>query len=403
MPDARTSILFIDDDADIVKTAELLLRQHEFEFIGVPSPAEAYSVLSARSVDVILLDLNFSRIQTSGEEGLACLREIMAHDPHATVLVITGHSGLNIAVQSVRAGARNFIMKPWNNERLLAAIEDALQARKPNDATLADSGLIVGESDAMFRIKQLIGRCAPMTASVLVMGEAGTGKSLIAQALHTQSGRTYMRLVDAMNLATNALSDIEDTTLIVDAIERLDPKQGLTLQTWLQQAAQRNCRLVATTSRGRSELGLDRALLYAVSTVEILLPPLHERGADVGLLASHFARTFARQQGLGTRTLSSEALALLEAQLWADNLHAMRQVVERAVIETSGPTIGIENLTLSDGSDAAGSSADFNLDRTERVMIEAALTRHNFNISHAAAELGLTRPALYRRMAKHGL
>jgi len=407
-------ILFIDDDPGVLKTAEFLLRKSGYEFQAALNPAEAYSVLAAEPVDAILLDLNFSRAQMSGEEGLACLREILLYDPSAVVIVVTGHSGLTVAVQALRAGAKNFIMKPWNNERLLEAIEEAIAQRGSSDAGAEqaepvahlDMGLIVGECDAILRTKDLITKYAPLTAAVLLMGESGTGKSLVAHALHRQSLRTGLKSLEASRLALADLADlaeIANTTVVLEDIDGLDPALTQPLLTWLQNAGRRNTRVVATTCRRHMDVGIQRSLLYALSTLEIVLPPLRDRGNDIELLSHHFARVFTMRQGLVARTLAPDAIVALRGATWPDNLHALRRAIERTIVGAEGSVVTAADLDLAGGQATATSELGLNLERTERLVIEEALSRHNFNISKAAIELGLTRQTLYRRMVRHGL
>lgn len=404
-------ILFIDDDPGVVKTAELLLAKAGYDFRAASSPAEAYSVLAVETVDTILLDLNFSRAQMSGEEGLACLEEILRHDPDAAVIVVTGHSGLTVAVQALRAGAKNFIMKPWSNERLLDAVADALTNKSSagsRTATAAfddslDASLIVGSCDAIVRIKELIEKYAPLTAAVLLMGESGTGKSLVAQALHRQSRRSAISVFDAASLVPADLDDLAETTVVLEDIDRLDPALAAPLTAWLQTAGRRNTRVVATTCRSHPDIGLPRSVLYALSTLEMTLPALRDRGNDIELLSSHFARVFALRQGLAVRGLAADAVAALRGASWDDNLHALRRAIERAVVAADGAAVTAADLELPNGGTAPTADRGLDLERTEKYIIQQALSRHNFNVSKAATELGVTRQTLYRRMARHGL
>jgi len=401
-----SKILFVDDDPNVLKTAELLLKAAGYGFLGAANPAEAYSILAAEPVDAILLDLNFSRTQMSGEEGLACLRDIRRHNPDAAVIVVTGHSGLTVAVQALRAGAHNFIMKPWNNERLLDAIEDALSlGRRPAETTAgsADPGLIVGECDAIVRVRDLVARYAPLGASVLLNGEPGTGKSLVAQALHRQSGREHLKVVEAGELGMESLDGLSNATVVLEDIDKLDPALAVPLSAWLHTAGRSNSRAVATTTRASGDLGLSRSLVYALSQLEITLPPLRDRGDDIERLAAHFARVFALQQGLPVRLLQPDALAALTGVAWTDNLHALRRVVERAVVTADGKAVAATDLDLPDDRMENPADAGLSLERTEKFIIQEALKRHNFSISKAAVDLGITRQTLYRRMARHGL
>jgi DNA-binding NtrC family response regulator len=404
-------LLFVDDDADVLKTAELLLRKAGYEFFAARTPAEAYSILAVETVDAIFLDLNFSRTKMSGEEGLACLNEIQRHDPDAIVLIVTGHSGLNVAVQALRAGAHNFIMKPWNNERLLEALADAFKQREQkrsrtglsNNGHFADAEPIVGECEAIRRVKELVARYAPLTAAILLLGEGGTGKSLVARTIHRLSGRRNLKVFEAGKLAGTDLTNLSDTTVVIENIDQLEAAANVPLMEWLQCTARDNNRLIATSCRTYAELDLNRGLLYALSTLEMTLPPLCDRGNDIDLLAGHFSRVFALRQGIAIRPLTPEACVALRSAAWNDNLHALRRVIERAVATSTGPVLSPTDIELPSASSQSASALGFNLERTEKYVIEEALKRNNFNVSKAATDLGLTRQTLYRRMGRHGL
>lgn len=402
MSDPRESVLFVDDDADVRKTAELLLKKRGYVFFGASDPQEAMSILVANAVDVVLLDLNFSKGQTSGEEGLACLKDILRFDPRAVVVVVTGHSGLNIAVQALRNGAHDFIMKPWNNDRLVEAIDKGTASRKAEQEEILDTSVMVGASDAIQRIKSTIDRCAPLTVSVLFRGETGTGKTLAALNLHRQSGRSNLRHLEASALSNGGLSDTQNTTIILENIERLPEPLSPALFTWLGRAQRQNSRLVTTTSQPGMDLGLDRGLTYAIRTVDIAVPSLRSRVDDIVPIAEHFMRVTCQQQGIAAKSLSPEARSLLVTHDWTDNVHALRHVIERSVILLDGKTIGAADLALESDTKTQA-PAKPKLASSEKSMIEESLRRHNFNVSAAADELGLTRPSLYRRMSKHGL
>ncbi len=399
---SKARILFVDDDADVTKTAELLLRKAGYVFFAAATPQAAMSRLVSDAIDVVLLDLNFSKGQTSGEEGLLCLRDILRHDPASKVVVVTGHSGLSIAVKALRSGAADFIMKPWNNDRLIQAIDSAINARKPGQ-TVPDPSVLVGGSDAMKRIAAAIDRCAPLTVPVLLTGEAGTGKTLAATAFHRQSGRTQFVALDGGTLDALRLDDAPDTTLLLENIDRLDPALIPALVGWLHTAPRRNSRLISTSTKGRSEIGLERGLVYAISTLDIALPPLADRPDDIAALAEHFVRVTCLQHGFKPKVLSPEAVALLAVQPWPDNVHELRHVIERTVIMGDGAMISGADLGIHIDAPALMARGKPNLAQSEKGIIEDALQRNNFNVSAAASDLGLTRPALYRRMAKHGL
>jgi DNA-binding NtrC family response regulator len=408
MSDDSKTVLFVDDDADVRKTAELLLRSAGYRYAGASDPGEAMSQLAAMQADVILLDLNFSRAQTSGEEGLTLLRDILRHDPHAVVIVVTGHSGLNIAVEALRTGARDFIMKPWNNARLLAAVDKAAAERRAADVSDAGPAILVGRSEALQRIKAMIDRCAALNVPVLVRGEPGTGKTLVANILHRQSGRATLVQADAATLTHEHLAELTNTTLLIENIERIPEGMGVALHAWLTRAPRHNSRLLSTTAHPHRDLGLDRGLAYALNTIDIEIPPLRERTKDILDLAEHFLRVTCRQHGLPTKSLAPKAQARLNAHGWTDNVHALRNVIERGAILSDNPVIGLDDLFLPPDETVSRRpgekpTASARLSDAEKVMIEEALQRSNFNVSAAAVELGLTRPALYRRMSKYGL
>ena len=413
MLQTHKTLLFIDDDADVLKTAELLLTKAGYSLFTARSPTQAYALLSAQAVDLILLDLNFSQAQTSGEEGLASLQELRRYAPGVPVLVVTGHSGLIIAVRALRAGATNFIMKPWSNDKLVAAIEEGIEQGRRNmnvdtgpisePPPIADAEFVIGGTEAMTRIKALVDRYAPLTVPVLLSGAQGTGKSHIARALHNRSGRAHLKVIDASSILTIATGELQDATLIIEAIERLDAGCHQVLLDWLPEFERRNVRVVVTSVFGRGDMDLPRGLVYALSTLEINVPTLAERVGDIGILAEHFANLCAFRQNLSHCTLTPDAAAHLKAAAWSDNLHALRQVMERAVIEADGPLLGPNDLHIPSIRDIDPRSTALSLETTEKFVVESALKRNNFNVSKAAAELGVTRQTLYRRMSRHGL
>ncbi len=411
-------MLVVDDDADVQQAARLLLGRHGFRVSAAAQPAQVWSMLAQTPVDVILLDLNFARGAVSGAEGFACLAEIMAHDPKAVVVVVTGHSGVNIAVQAMRAGASDFVMKPWNNARLLATLDAALDLRRRRmgdgapipDGAGAEDDILLGASAAMDRVRELIRRAAPTLASVFIVGEAGTGKSLVARTLHRQSPRAGDPLVclDLPALtdaeALDALAGVRGGVLVLDEVSALSAALQSRLLAMLE-AGKIDARLIATTRRPRRELDLREALLLRLNTVEIPLLPLGDREDDARGLAEHFLRLFAHRHGRPQKPISPEALDAIAAMRWPGEVRGLRQAMERCVIFSDGARYEAADL------EAALASSDVNsavappasLAETERALVAAALKRASFNVSHAAKALGLTRAALYRRMAKHGL
>lgn len=400
-------ILIVDDDADIVRAARLLLGRAGMEVAGASSPDAAWVALSQSRPDVILLDLNFARGRTSGEEGFSMLTRLLAHDRDAVVVVVTGHSGVAVAVRAMKAGAADFVIKPWSNERLLATVERgvALRGAKRDVATAmpaAADDQLLGECAVIMRTRDIIARVAPSDAAVLVRGPAGSGKSLVGRLLHAQSGRPgeLIRLdgprVAAEPFASLGAVLIED----VETVPRADQREVARRLEGVQ---------VVTTSRlsrGALRDALVDDLLYRLNTIEIELPPLAERADDPLRLARHFLDLFAGRHRRAPRPLAEEAARALADDCWPDNVRGLRQACERAVLLGSGERHELADFALTVEPDAPApraGAADLNLARGEKALVVAALQRHAFNVSRAAAELGLTRAALYRRMEKHGL
>jgi DNA-binding NtrC family response regulator len=412
------TVLFIDDDVDVLAAARVLLARNGFRMFTAQSPAAAWSVLAAEAVDVILLDLNFSRGATSGVEGFEWLSEIRAQDPDAIVVVVTGHSGVNIAVAAMKAGASDFVMKPWNNNRLLETLSAAraLRAHRRaagDSAAIVDEDLLmVGESPAIQRVRDRINRTAPTGAAVLLLGEAGSGKSLVARLLHVRSARAerpFVRLdvrglvpeTSATALA-HAASEADGGTLFLDEVTVLPGAAQGELLALIEASA--DLRLVSATRDGADRLtGLRDDLRAHLDTVEIVLPPLAERGDDAVLLAQHFERLFAHRYNRPSRPFTADAIQRLKNQPPDGGVRGLRQAVERAVVLGEGDSLSAADLAPPAVTVRGVAVSDLNLARSEKAVVEAALKRHAHNVSQAAKELGLTRAALYRRMVKHGL
>jgi len=420
-------ILFVDDDADIRQSAALLLPRRGFNLHSAGSPDEAWSILAAEMPEVILLDLNFRRGATSGEEGLALLKALIDHDPTLVVVVVTGHSGINIAVAAMRAGAADFVMKPWNNERLLATLNDAVALRRSRITPraeagpgLAEEGPVIGHSAAMRQLQDVLRRAAATDAPILLFGAAGTGKTLLAQTVHRQSPRVAAActIIDMQSACAAGEAAFERQissadprgTLVLEDIGALDVPTQLRLSAIL--AATAGPRLVATTRLSRDAVrdgAIHPGLLYRLNIIELVLPRLRDRGDDVAVLAAHYLRLFARRYGKPLRLLTQDAVDALSAYEWPGNVRELRQYMERAVVLAQGTDPisaadvplparfghGVPAPTPGDG--------DLNLARAEKSVVETALRRHGFNVSQAARELGVTRATLYRRMARHGL
>jgi DNA-binding NtrC family response regulator len=453
----------VDDDEDILMAARLLLRSLFAEVLTARSPDEAVAAIAGRSPDVVLLDANFARGATDAREGLAFLDRLLALDSELVVVMITAHAGVQVAVAAMKHGATDFVSKPWANERLLATVRTAASLRASRRAVATEKGKVVtiaapapggtspllGGSPAMARVHSLIARAGPTDANVLILGENGTGKELVARALHQHSlradkviltvdlgavaedlidselfGHVKGAFTDARGDRIGRLQAADGGTLFLDEIGNLPLRLQPKLLTALEQrqvtpvGANRpvpiDIRVIAATNLSAAKLH-DEAhfrqdLLFRLNTVEIALPPLRERREDVAELVDHYLEHYARRYDRDPPALSASARAALAAHDWPGNVRALRHAVERAVILAHAPVLEAEDFSLGAATARINPQAvvpppapDFNLDRVEKKLVEQALRRHGYNISLAAHELGLSRAALYRRMEKHGL
>lgn len=402
------SILLIDDNPAVVRALEIALRMAGHSLDGAGTPEEAFSRLSRRRYDAILLDLNFSANQSDGAEGLACLARIMAEDPSACVVVITAHSGIRIAVTAMQAGARDFIMKPWRNAELIAKVEAAIARGRTGSiaasAPVAPASVpprLLGESPAMQQLRDLIRRVAPTSAGVTITGPSGTGRMLAALAVHAASRDADLPpvRVDVRDEAAWALLDTSSVTVILRHVDRLDPIAQQRLLDRLPPGPR--CIAIAD-----STAPLIPALRRRLATVEIDIPPLEKRGDDAVLLARHFAQAAAEQFGRPAATLTSAAEAAIRATRWPDQVRGLALAIERAVLLAEDGVIDAAALALPAPPAAIPSASPepgFDLSDAEKAMIQAALREHRHNVTQAAVALGLSRGALYRRMARYGL
>ena len=407
----ESHILVIDDDPDIAKAARLLLERHGMRVSTAANPEAAWVLLASEPIDVILLDLNFARGRTTGEEGFAMLDRLIAADARAVVIVVTGHSGIAVAVRAMRSGATDFVIKPWNNERLLTTVERGLALRRAKLEIAATppvpDGILLGESAGIARARDLIARVAPTAAPILVHGAAGTGKTLIARLVHQASPHADLPLVtldaetaDAATIAART-AETAGRMLVIDHIDRLPRALHGVLLSTLDRV-----RVVATTRLDRAGVraAIGEDLLDRVGTIEITLPPIADRAGDAVILARHFLALFAYRHGKPDRPLDADAARAIAADRWPDNVRGLRQAMERAVLLGNGDAHAIDDLLPSPAiAEPQSLAPDLSLARNEETLITAALERHAFNVSRAAAQLGLTRAALYRRMARYGL
>jgi DNA-binding NtrC family response regulator len=455
-------ILIVDDQEDILLAARLLLKRHFASVNTLRDPATLPDLVRRNAFDVLLLDMNFAAGAETGAEGMAVLTQVLALDPQAVVVLITAHGDVSLAVEAMKKGAADFVTKPWENERLLATLLAACNLRRSRiEATefrarsqgLAEAtrieGQMIGTSPSMLRVFQTIRRAAPTDANVLILGENGTGKELVAREIHRHSARTEHAFVrvdlgtlspqlfeselfghrrgaftDARQDRIGLLRAASGGTLFLDEIGNVP----LHLQGKLLTAIERrevtpvgaekpepiDVRLISATNLSPQRLADENVfrqdLLYRINTVEIDLPPLRERPEDIPLLLEHFIAIYAEKYNVPPKRLSAAALDRLTAHAWPGNVRALRHAVERAVILSEGEMLAPSDFSLSQTGQAAGGAAPASLppdastlDAMEKDAILRALEAHGRNISRAAEALGLTRPSLYRRMQKYGL
>jgi len=449
-------ILIADDDRDVLAALRLLLKGEGFETDAVTRPADVLKTLPTRDYSVALIDLNYARDTTSGREGLDLLASINALDATLPVVVMTAWGTVELAVEALRRGAKDFIQKPWDNQRLLTilsmqielsqALRKGARLEAENRVLRDDSAgklpLLIAESPAMQPVLELIRRIGPSDANVLITGENGTGKEIVARTLHALSERARHPLVtvNASALAegtfeselfghvkgafTDARADrvgrfelADSGTLFLDEIANvpvnLQPKLLRVLETGefepvgSSHTRRVNVRVLSATNAGLNEevkQGRFRQdLLFRLNTVEIHLPPLGERPEDVQPLAEHFLRSYTARYRKVISGFDPAALRSLRAHPFPGNVRELDHVVERAVLMARGSVIQTADLWLPMAREASPHIAEMSLEEVERLLIQKALARTNGNVNAAAESLGLSRSALYRRIGKYEL
>jgi DNA-binding NtrC family response regulator len=452
-------ILIVDDDLSVTASLALLLKQAGYASHSVPGPAEALRWVEREACALVIQDMNFSR-QTTGEEGLDLLARIKAIRPSLPVVLITAWGSIGLAVAGMRAGASDFVTKPWSNQQILQTVKTALglaaSGGTPADERLAsreeldaryEFGNLVGQDPRLLRVLQLVGRVAPTDASVLVTGESGTGKELVAEALHRNSRRAHALFVK-VNLGGISASLFESEmfghvkgaftdarhdrkgrfevanggTIFLDEIGDLDPASQVKMLRVLQDrtfevlgSSQRrtvDVRVVSATNRNLAEMvsrgEFREDLLYRINLIAVHLPPLRERRDDIPILASRFVQTVAQVYRRDQLRLGAGAVAWLQAQPWPGNVRQLKQSVERTVLVTDRDVLEAEDFAMTAEMEPREAARDtlppvgsMTIDEIEKAMILKSLKHHAGNISRVAEALGLSRAALYRRFEKY--
>jgi len=451
--DTAPRILIADDQSDVLAALRLLLKGEGFEVQTVSSPARVLAALEEQDFDVALIDLNYTRDTTSGQEGLDLLARIQRLDATLPVVVMTAWSSVELAVEAMRRGARDFIQKPWDNTRLLTilrtqaelarALRRGLQLEAENELLRGPGGpRLIAESATMKPVLEIIARVGPADANVLILGENGCGKGVVAQALHAVSSRAERPLV-TVNMGglsegvfeselfghvkgafTDAKADrvgrfelAEGGTLFLDEVANVPLPQQAKLLRVLEtgeyervgssRTRRANVRLISATNadpNAEVEAGrFRRDLLFRLNTVEIHVPPLRERPEDIPLLAVHFLQRHARHYGKRLEGFEPVALQALRDHAWPGNVRELDHVVERAALMAQGSQVRAGDLGLRPPREAAPRLEEMNIEEVERLLIKKTLARFDGNAKKAADSLGLSRSAFYRRLQRYEL
>jgi len=466
-------ILIVDDDEDILTAGRLLLRRRFADVICCRRPEEIPDLLARHDFDAVLLDMNFGPGESSGEQGLEWLERILAIDPLIVVVMITAHGNVDTVVEAMKRGATDFVAKPWENAKVVATLSAAVELHRSRleskslrganrilaESAVAGGNTIIFESIEMQDVLSLVEKAAPTDVNVMILGENGTGKELVARELHRQSTRADRVFLSVdMGSISESLFESElfghkkgaftganedrlgrfqaanGGTLFLDEVGNLPLHLQAKLLGALEQrrvtpvgsdkAQDVDVRVISATNATKETLSdADRFrpdLLFRLNTVEIHVPPLRERIDDILPIANHFAEIYSRKYDQRVRAFSPAARAALIEYDWPGNVRALRHAIERAVILTSNEYLEPTDLQLvASGAapvvppqivatrvavdETRAPVTSQSLDQIEKEAIESVLRKHGFNISHAAKELGLTRASLYRRMEKHGI
>ncbi|MGD9190768.1 MAG: sigma-54 dependent transcriptional regulator [Desulfobacterales bacterium] len=452
------NILIVDDNEDLLLAARLFLKQHFSLVHTEQDPEKIPALLNNENYDVILLDMNFTMDATSGVEGFMWLDKILQIDPSAVVILITAFGDVEMAVKAVKSGATDFVLKPWQNEKLLATISSALNLRysrlevdklRSRQKQLSDDidqryHNMIGVSPAIQKVFATIDKVAGTEADILILGENGTGKELVARALHRQSPRAneVFISVDMGALAETlfeselfghmkgAFTDAKENrpgrfeladggTLFLDEISNLSLAMQAKLLSVLEmrkvtrlgsnKPQDIDIRLICATNMPIYDMvaknDFRQDLLYRINTVEINLPPLRERQEDISLLVDHFLGIFAKKYQKTITGVSSPALKKLERYQWPGNIRELIHTLERSVILAESQMLQPSDFLFPETEKDVDSIVfeNYNLEDVEKTIIRKTLKKHKGNISHASEELGLTRTSLYRRMEKYGI
>ncbi|RLD45168.1 MAG: sigma-54-dependent Fis family transcriptional regulator [Bacteroidetes bacterium] len=455
----KARLLIVDDDTDILLAAKMFLRQHFAIVHTEKNPNNIPDLLKNESYDVILLDMNFSRDATSGKEGFHWLNVIIENDPAATVIFITGYGDIEMAVQGIKEGATNFILKPWDNKKLLATIETSLRIRQSKveleslrstqKVLIADQNQLysnlVGNSPAMEKVMKIAYKVAKTDANVLILGENGTGKEVVARAIHRASPRHDKVFIpvdlgaiteslfesELFGYKKGAFTDAKEDragrfevaskgTIFLDELGNLSHSLQSKLLSVLQsrkvvrlgssKEIPIDVRVISATNMPLyqmvSEGKFRQDLLYRINTVEISVPPLRERIEDIEPLVEYYLEVYCKKYKISKKRINAGTLKRLQKHDWPGNIRELQHAVERAVILSESNILEPHDFFVQESSGTVEedfSPENMKLEEVEKILIRKVIDKHGGNISRAAKELGLTRASLYRRIEKHGI
>jgi two-component system response regulator HydG len=449
----NASLLIVDDDPDVLTAVRLLLKTEAAGVVIEKNPENIRALLSKQAFDIILLDMNFNSSINTGNEGLFWLRKLKEFGSEAAVIMITAYGDIDLAVRSLKEGATDFVVKPWHNEKLIGTIKDALKKKENNKGATgyvspADSIIgseLIGESEIMQEIFYKIEKIAPTDANILILGENGTGKDLIAKAIHQQSlradkpfikvdvgaltetlfeselfGHKKGAFTDAREDRVGLFETASGGTLFLDEIGNISLHQQAKLLSVLQnrkitrigtnQPIPIDIRLICATNMPLSELANEnrfrKDLIYRINTVEIMVPALRKRGDDIVMLAKHFVRIYSKKYMKTSNDFDTKAMEKLSNYHFPGNVRELQYTIERAVIMAENDVLHPADLIFSpieSPKELHDEPDELNLSAVEKNTILKVIEKHNGNISKAAKELGLTRTALYRRLSKYDI
>lgn len=444
----KASILVIDDDVDVLTAMKMLLKSQVKQVVTEKNPNNLVSLISNNKFDLVILDMNYDSVVNTGNEGLYWLRKIKEISPEIDVILITAYGDLDLAVKSLKKDAADFIIKPWKNDKLIESIQESISKKKNKDpkkwSPSVNGVKLLGESKAMKDLFYKVQKIAPTDANILILGENGTGKDLIAQAIHDSSlrknnpfikvdvgsltstlfeselfGHKKGAFTDAREDRLGRIEAANGGTLFLDEIGNISLQQQASLLTVLQNRIVTplgsntpipvDIRLICATNLDiemlANETKFRKDLIYRINTVEVLIPPLKDRDKDVKLLTKHFTEVYAEKYFKSNITIDESFFKKLKTYHFPGNVRELQYTIERAIIMLESSVLFENDLVFSPIEQFSTSEErdNYNLDSIEKNTIQKVIEKNDGNISKSAKELGITRTALYRRMNKYGL